>query len=150
MRKTYVFIATLVLATVFLAGCGGAVPAGKDNNSIDLRQNGGQDNGQGVQKKAVGPDEENGEEVQMKNGGVPPEAVTACQEKNEGDDCEMTLRRDGQKIAGTCKLLPDANQLSCVPRVDNVDQPQNPDQPAPPQVISPEDLGNVDPLPEQQ
>lgn len=51
----------------------------------------------------------------------PAELSFACQGKNEGDSCEVSMPQRnnserGNKISGTCKKAPSGNQLSCVPQ----------------------------------
>lgn len=150
MLKTYGFVAALVLATGVLTGCGGTAPASQNDGSVNLRQGNGQGNGQGMQKRNDGSEEGAGDGVQMRNGGVPPEAVSACEGKSEGDECEMILRRDNQKVPGSCELLPTADQLSCAPKFEEPDQPIKSDQPAPPEDLGGESEETEDIAPEQQ
>ncbi|TSC94858.1 MAG: hypothetical protein Athens101428_140 [Candidatus Berkelbacteria bacterium Athens1014_28] len=51
----------------------------------------------------------------------PAELSSACQGKNEGDGCEVSMpQRDNSgssnKISGTCKKAPSGDQLSCMPQ----------------------------------
>jgi hypothetical protein len=44
----------------------------------------------------------------------PPQvALDACRNRSEGDSCSLEFR--GQKLTGTCRKLPDGQDLACLP-----------------------------------
>lgn len=94
MKKKIAIATTCLLAVLVLAGCGNG-NSGKSN-----------------QKNIPG----------VGQGQNPPaEMSSACQGKNEGDSCEVSMpQRDNSggsnKISGTCKKDPSGNQLFCTPQ----------------------------------
>ena len=96
MKKKLAILAVCSLAVLFLAGCGKSNP--EKNN-----QKGGSGVGQSQQQ------------------GIPVGASSACQGKNEGDNCEMSMPQkdnseNSNKISGTCKKAPSGDRLSCMPQ----------------------------------
>ena len=45
--------------------------------------------------------------------GPPPEALAACQGKQDGEACSVTLR--DQQIQGQCRTGPDNQRSACIP-----------------------------------
>jgi hypothetical protein len=63
-------------------------------------------------------DQSGGQSGGKQQQGVPAEFASACQDKNEGDSCEMSMpARDGEnkKISGKCQKASVGEQLSCMP-----------------------------------
>lgn len=47
--------------------------------------------------------------------GAPPEALEACADKSVGDACAITIRGQGDEVAGQCTATPD-DQIACMPK----------------------------------
>ncbi|CAA6802874.1 MAG: Unknown protein [uncultured Campylobacterales bacterium] len=45
----------------------------------------------------------------------PIEAISICENKEEGSSCEIITRR-GENVAGTCQTTPDDKYFACVPK----------------------------------
>lgn len=94
-------LAVLLLAVLFLSGC--SKEKGQNQQSIrDIEQSQKQ-KGEGDKKE------------------MPTEFLTACEEKNEGDSCELTMPKKAEseeseekKMTGTCKKNQE-DKLSCMP-----------------------------------
>ncbi len=88
----------LFLAVLFLGGCG-------SKNSNPAENDKANDSDRSQQRKR---NQQN----------MPAEMMSACQNKAEGDGCEMTMPgnpNSSAKIMGTCAKSPQGDQLACRP-----------------------------------
>lgn len=121
MVKKKVALAIIPLAAFVLAGCG----IKKDNQTNSNQQSVSQ---LSEKSPATSADSADPNATDKKGQpGIPEEAVTACQNKSEGDSCEMTMAappaKDGsissdsegaKKITGTCKKDSQTSKLACM------------------------------------
>lgn len=84
----------LLAAVLFLGGCGSKTKNSGGNNNQQQQQNGGAGKG------------------------APTEMTSACQNKVEGDNCEVATpgnSNSSEKMTGTCSKSPQGDQLVCRP-----------------------------------
>ena len=109
MQKRTAVIVLLPLLALTLAGC--SMKGASDKN---------QGNVQGS------------EQVRGQGKGLPSEALSACQDKSEGDSCEMTMPKrensensGANQMEGVCKKMHD-DQLACMPDMSNMPEGEGP------------------------
>jgi len=96
MKKKITILMVCSFVVLLLAGCGKNNPGKND------------------QKNSSGAG-------QSQQQGIPAGASSACQDKNEGDSCEISMPQkdnnaNDNKVSGTCKKTPSGDQLSCMPQ----------------------------------